>query len=1121
MAMDAPVGVPALEQIALRGGAMEGTTASTSCAGQGAVRESCDPTPVVPVTPQVATEVDLRAASQLLFKVANAVVCAMVYEVAHGRTPLLSIAPRTPQKQPLARPGRTPQTQTPLTWCSSAMEENDVDDDEYDKGNEYDAGDNNDDLDLTLKELDDVKNCLSLATPERSPNTEASCDGSPSQPEVDRRNCFENSSKGNATSRQRRTGPPPLPRSSAGSGPAFPREAKPLPPPLSGSLKALPQEHVQKFLRLVSDGDYADAHRILRKVRRVVKGRGCSKEAFGGMRALLHHLLEGYASAGRAHEAMELLSDMKKGTEGRLVNAAAFNAILRGLLARGSLCDARFVVREEMPRLGVSPNEASLNLLMDTAARAGPSHHDEAWDVLEEMQQRGLCADKYTVSILTKGISARGEKRRPARGVTLVEHFLKTQPDDVDEVLVNSLLDVFCGMGDLPRLEATLHKMREYGIRGSAVTYGTIVKAYGRAGNIEKVLQAWAEMRREGLEANAVTYGCMLDACVKCGHLDKALQVFNIMREQGLHKNTILYATLIKGFAKSKDPAAARGLHREMVAEGVFCNVVVFNSLIDACVRANDLHGAAEVLKQMMSDGVRPDLITFSTLIKGYCSNGELNKAMRLAEELQARELQCDEIVYNSLLEGCVKAGDLQLGLKLFTEMRQKSVRPSSVTFSILVKLLSRAGRLDLACHLVTREMREMHGVIPTRMVWSSLVTCCVKARDLARAVSMLDHLDCEGGAAGGARASMYATVVEGCLAQGELSTALSLCERVYGRAPPEEGARGLLSTDLLRRVFEAAGMRGSESEARSVLEAISSRLSDQVRTSLREILGRGMKRRCPRAGHERQCPSETLPHGSFTSTSGVLHPAGITGEVLGVGSAAATWPGGVVAAAQQWPTPSYSHGFQPSMLHSSLSSDGTSLGGLPGSWDQTTLSAAATNTWGWPAEGYDMYMYGPDACYNASWSWAQAWQDSAQWQIPPGRVSSTPAPGHSQVVTPSTEDRGENDKKKHFQTGAAPPVPPPIEAPDSPTWNTRGKGACVETPCASSIRKGFEETPATTAGSASQLQSPMEGDEEKDDDPHSMPLQMRLFVGEGNGCASNKDGNSLAALLEGPPGLC
>jgi len=497
------------------------------------------------------------------------------------------------------------------------------------------------------------------------------------------------------------------------------------------------------------------------------------------------------------------------------------------------------------------------------------------------------------------------------------------------------------------------------------VTYGTIVKAYGKAGNIEKVLKAWSEMGRLGLEANAVTYGCMLDACVKCGHLDKALEVFALMKQQGLHRNTILYATLIKGFAKSKDPSAARDLHREMLAEGVPCNVVVFNSLIDACVRASDLHGAAEVLQQMTSAGVRPDLITFSTLIKGYCSSGELAKAIRLAEELRARHLECDEIVYNSLLEGCVKAGDLQLGLRLFTEMRQRAVRPSSVTFSILVKLLSRAGRLDLACHLVAREMREMHGVTPTRMVWSCLVTCCVKARDLTRAVMVLDQIDREGGATGSARTSMYATVIEGCLAQMEVGIAMSLCERAYNRVPAEEGQRGLLSVDLLRRVFEATGARGLEAEARGLLDSISSRLSEQVRGSLEDALARGARRRSPRAKGDRDVRNGTPRVGASEASN----MATLSADALS--ASAAAWSGGVVAAASasaetpQWPpympgafhqgceAAGAAHAAQAAAHGTGLAATASLAGtaGLPGSmppmWDPSF--AAGLGAWGWP----------------------------------------------------------------------------------------------------------------------------------------------------------------------------
>eukprot|EP00747_Dinoflagellata_sp_TGD_P077334 gnl/TRDRNA2_/TRDRNA2_159547_c1_seq1.p1 gnl/TRDRNA2_/TRDRNA2_159547_c1~~gnl/TRDRNA2_/TRDRNA2_159547_c1_seq1.p1 ORF type:complete len:770 (+),score=154.29 gnl/TRDRNA2_/TRDRNA2_159547_c1_seq1:125-2311(+) len=728
----------------------------------------------------------------------------------------------------------------------------------------------------------------------------------------------------------------------------------------------------------------------------------------------------------------------------------------------------------------------------------------------------------------------------------------------------------------MPRLEACLSKMHEYGIKGSAVTYGTIVKAYGKAGNIEKVLQAWADMSREGLEANAVTYGCMLDACVKCGHLEKALHVFSLMKEQGLHRNTILYATLIKGFAKAKNPMSARNLYGEMVAEGVMANVVVFNSLIDACVRASDLHGAAEVLQQMTAAGVQPDLITFSTLIKGYCSSGELNKALRLSDELTARRLECDEVVYNSLLEGCVKAGDLTQGLRLFNEMRQRNVRPSSVTFSILVKLLSRAGRMDLAVHLVHREMSELHGVPPTRMVWSCLVTCCVKARDLTRAVMVLELMDREGSAAGSARMSMYATVIEGCLVQGEIAIAIGLCERAYSRAPPEEGHRGLLSVDLLRRVFEAVPARGPEAEARHLLETLSARLSEPVRASLEEALARGARRRAPHAnassgggGRDSNFAGRDAAHNTYggAARGGLNSGEGLTALSSGTspnGSSAFTFPSDPAAALcsggygsasmpgapppispmSHWPPVggatmpnhympgAYGTGFEapggiPGMhgLHGVPPHAGLHPGGFPPAWDPAAAAAAAAaaaNSWFWPSpmpgmggEGYPGSAAAAAAAY--AYGAEQYYQHPGVWGD--GGLNAwdngaaAAAPWLSAQVPPAGQAPAAPPAPK-----ADPPTPPKEEVDrvvaDTPKPQPKGTSA-VDTPSqAGSGIKASERTPATTAGRLSSLGSP---DEEDDgDDSESSPLQKTLFKGDA-ACA----GDAEATLLERPPGLC
>ncbi|CAK0880516.1 unnamed protein product [Prorocentrum cordatum] len=308
---------------------------------------------------------------------------------------------------------------------------------------------------------------------------------------------------------------------------------------------------------------------------------------------------------------------------------------------------------------------------MDLMRRKGV---DEAWNALEEMQRQKTTTDKYTVSRMLMKTVGDGRGRlnpsRVYRGIALVEKFIDLQPKDVDEVLFNALLDTCCRLKDLSRLESIVNRMRELNVQPSPVTLGILVKTYGQAGDMQKVLQVWGDMEKQRGQANAVTYGCMIDACVKCNNLAKAVEIFKGMRAEGKHKNTILYTTLIKGYGLEKDLTRAMELFREMPKEGVPYNTITYNSILDACVKCSDLAGAEGLLREMLDteNSHEPDLITFSTLLKGYCHVGDLDKALQTAETIKARGLRCDELVYNTLMDGCVKANDITAGVGLFED---------------------------------------------------------------------------------------------------------------------------------------------------------------------------------------------------------------------------------------------------------------------------------------------------------------------------------------------------------------------------------------------------------------------------------------------------------------------
>ena len=84
--------------------------------------------------------------------------------------------------------------------------------------------------------------------------------------------------------------------------------------------------------------------------------------------------------------------------------------------------------------------------------------------------------------------------------------------------LLSSKLQQYAGLGGLAGL--------------TAPTYGSMIKAYGRARDIERVRELWGEMRRRHVTPTSITLGCMVDALV-CNSLpDEAFDLVSGIRDE-------------------------------------------------------------------------------------------------------------------------------------------------------------------------------------------------------------------------------------------------------------------------------------------------------------------------------------------------------------------------------------------------------------------------------------------------------------------------------------------------------------------------------------------------------------------------------------------------------------
>merc|ERR550537_1801225 len=92
----------------------------------------------------------------------------------------------------------------------------------------------------------------------------------------------------------------------------------------------------------------------------------------------------------------------------------------------------------------------------------------------------------------------------------------------------------------------------ENGLKLTAASYGSLIKAYAHVGDVAQMWALWREMGQRDVKPTAVTLGCMIDALVRNSSVNDAWDLVNQVyakEETQELVNTVIYSTILKGFA--------------------------------------------------------------------------------------------------------------------------------------------------------------------------------------------------------------------------------------------------------------------------------------------------------------------------------------------------------------------------------------------------------------------------------------------------------------------------------------------------------------------------------------------------------------------------------------------
>lgn len=434
---------------------------------------------------------------------------------------------------------------------------------------------------------------------------------------------------------------------------------------------------------------------------------------------LCNSMIDVFMTLKRSEEAMKIYIRMKADPSLK-IDGITFNSLIKGFCRTACFPEAQ-VIFEEMKKdfPHITPSRIALNSLMDAALKERKLQ--VAMGLFMEMQRFEIAPDSFTYSILLNGLKQAGASQNIIkRTLVSIKQILDISDFKLDEIFFNCILDTCSKYEIFDMMDYFYKVMREKKIGESDITYGILIKAYGKLGNFDRAEELFNQMMQSNMRINNITYGCVLDACAKNGRMQEALHIFAKLKDNGLHMNSVVFTTIIKGFINSEEYQNGIDFFEKVkgfeTLEGM---LITYNCGLDAYVRMDRVSDAIGVFKEIETK-FGADLVSYSTILKVFIQNNIKDRGYKYFLKLLNSNITPDISIVNLFMDSCANYHDFKMGLKIFEQADLHRIRPNEVTFGIMIKVYGFAREVDKAFDLIP--VMKAYGISPSIIVYTNLI---------------------------------------------------------------------------------------------------------------------------------------------------------------------------------------------------------------------------------------------------------------------------------------------------------------------------------------------------------------------------------------------------------------
>lgn len=311
-------------------------------------------------------------------------------------------------------------------------------------------------------------------------------------------------------------------------------------------------------------------------------------------------------------------------------------------------------------------------------------------------------------------------------------------PQNKHTMTCNTLMKAYANRGLGHKAAEWHNRMCSQRIRTNAKTYGKVIEAFAKSGDLENALAYLARMS-QFFPPDKINFNTVIAAAAQAGLVPETEALMLGLTQRRIEPSLESYGSLLNAYAKGSNAAAAIEVLQGMGHLQITPNQVCFSAAMDACSRAARPDEAIDILHQMQNQTIAPDVVALSSIVNAFSQLGKAADAAKWLEQAENVGLSPNIITYNCIIHACARVGHPKKAIKWFERLRAAQLRPDVSSYCGILDAFAKKGRpLADAQHWFNR-LAAQH--MPDLGAFVSVIFICARSGRLWEASEWLRRM--------------------------------------------------------------------------------------------------------------------------------------------------------------------------------------------------------------------------------------------------------------------------------------------------------------------------------------------------------------------------------------------